>query len=149
MIHNNNYVKKRYYLYPLTVCSIILSTHKLVSNKPPPLVFMSHFSHPQRDCDPTAPKHLPHTRTEPPAQQRPMASVLYPHLTAHRHSLRKRLACFDRTRAPHQGHSWRGDARPDVAHLLSRRVGSSVGLVEVSLRPQFFQRKWQLQFKKI
>ena len=37
----------------------------------------SHFS-PYEDCDPTAPKHLPRTRTKPPAQRRLLTSVLYP-----------------------------------------------------------------------
>ena len=43
-----------------------------------PHVFTSPFSYPDKGCDPTAPKHLPRTRTNPPAQRGSLTSVLYP-----------------------------------------------------------------------
>ena len=118
----NNY---RYYsLFYLIVFANIFSTHKLLSNKPPPLRFLlcslhARFSHTFRECDPTAPKHSPRTRIKAPAQRRPLTCVLYPWTTVHRHSLVKPLASIDRTRTPHEGQCWHGDARPDVDHLLS------------------------------
>ena len=63
--------------------------------------------------------------TDPLAQRRPLTSVLYPQTTAHRHSPRKPLARFDRTRSPHKRQSWHGDARP--MSPTSCRVGSSGG----------------------
>ena len=96
-----------------------------MSNEPQPsfpVVFTSHFSHPYKDCVTRAPKHLPRIRTKSPAQQRPLASALYPQTTVHRHSPRKPDRSFDRTQAPHKGKSLHGEARP--MSPTSCRVGS-------------------------
>ena len=52
-------------------------------------------SHPSKDCDLKAPKHLP--RTEPSTQQRPLTSALYPPTTAHQQTRRKPHANFEHT----------------------------------------------------
>ena len=107
-IHCNNYL---YYLSDVILCFQLFSPrthwcqtsrHHMVS----PCLFAPHTPNP--DCDPTATKQLPRTRTKPPGQRRSLTSVLS---TVHRHSPRKPLASFDRTRAQHKGKSWHGDAR--------------------------------------
>ncbi len=84
-------------------------------------------SHPCKDCAPTAPKHLPRTRTKPPAQRRPLTSALFPQPTVHQHSPRKPHASVDRAHAPHKRHSWHGDARPMSATSWLLRVACSGG----------------------
>ena len=53
--------------------------------------------------------------------------VVHPQTTRHRHSPMRPHASFDHTKAPRRENLWHGDA-PDVAHLLSLRVGWGVGL---------------------
>ena len=83
----------------LSVLSTNLSPHNLLSNKPQslrfPFLFTSHFSHPSKIGDPTAPKHLPRTRTKPPAQRQSLTPVLCPvtHMYCnHRQKQQKTLA---------------------------------------------------------
>ena len=85
-----------------------------------------HFALPRplkKDSDPTASKHLPRTHTKPPAQRRPLASVLFPQTTVHRH--RGNHLQASPAREPHKRASLARRRAPDLAHLLSRGVGSS------------------------
>ena len=67
----------------------------------------------------------------PPAQ-RSLTSVLYPYTTVHRHSPRKPLASFDRTRPAQRAVlAWR--RAPAVAHLLSRKLSNGSTRTKIKL----------------
>ena len=74
-------------------------------------------NHTHEDLDPATLQDLPFTRTQSPAQRRPVTSELYLETMVHRNSPRKPHARFDHTQA----------RAPGVAHLLSLRVGWSAG----------------------
>ena len=72
----------------------------------------SPHTHTDKTNHPTALKHLPRTRTKPPAQRWPVTSALYPQTTMYRRSPTDPRARFDHTELPHTWHIWQGNLHP-------------------------------------
>ena len=74
-------------------------------NGPPP-------THADKTNHPAALKHLPRTRTKPPAQRRLLTSALYPQTTIYRRSPTDPLERFDHTDILHTWQLWHGNMHP-------------------------------------
>ena len=64
---------------------------------------------PKNKNHPAALKHLPRTRTKPPAQRRLLTSALYPQTAMYRRSPTDPRARFDHTDIPHAWQLWHGN----------------------------------------
>ena len=145
--HHNNYRCHHHYLIsflknnPLHALTVF--NEAAIASFP---FVISHPSYLCKDCDHTASKHLPRTRTKLPAQRRPLTSVLYPSTIVHRHSPRKPTGL----RRPHASPvpravlTWR--RAPIVGHQLSCRVkrrrrdhhSSELNITSVNFYSSFF-----------
>ena len=78
-----------------------------------------------KNYDLTVSKHLQCARAKSSTQRRPLISTLYLQFITYWYNPRKPRASFEYKKAPHNRHSWHGDARPDVVRLLLLRIWSS------------------------
>ena len=77
--------------------------------RPSPLSLPTHAD---KTNHPPALKHLPRTRTKPPAQRRLLTSAMYPQTTMYRRSPTDPRARFDHTDIPHAWQLWHGNLHP-------------------------------------
>ena len=73
---------------------------------------LSLLPHADKTNHPTALKHLPRTRTKPPAQRWLLTSALYSQTTMYRRSPTHPRARFDHTNIPHAWQLWHGNLYP-------------------------------------